>query len=46
MGVDFLDFLRFGEKDIHAFGESRRGRSRRAPTSEPRAPPADESADK
>jgi hypothetical protein len=29
MGVDFLDFLRSGEKDIHAFAESRRGRSRR-----------------
>jgi len=26
MGVDFLDFLRSGEKDIHAFAESRRGR--------------------
>ena len=25
MGVDFLDFLRSGEKDIHAFAESRRG---------------------
>ena len=25
-GVDFLDFLRSGEKDIHAFAESRRGR--------------------
>ena len=24
MGVDFLDFLRSGEKDIHAFSESRR----------------------
>lgn len=24
MGVDFLDFLRSGEKDIHAFAESRR----------------------
>jgi hypothetical protein len=23
MGVDFLDFLRSGEKDIHAFAESR-----------------------
>jgi hypothetical protein len=29
MGVDFLDFLRSGEKDIHAFAESRRGRGRR-----------------
>jgi predicted flap endonuclease-1-like 5' DNA nuclease len=26
MGVDFLDFLRSGEKDIHAFAESRRRR--------------------
>src|SRR5271155_1389664 len=29
MGVDFLDFLRSGEKDIHAFAENRRGRKRR-----------------
>ena len=29
MGVDFLDFLRSGEKDIHAFAESRGGRRRR-----------------
>jgi hypothetical protein len=29
MGVDFLDFLRSGEKDIHAFAQSRRGRRRR-----------------
>jgi predicted RecB family nuclease len=28
MGVDFLDFLRAGEKDIHAFAASRRGRTR------------------
>ena len=28
MGVDFLDFLRSGEKDIHAFAESRRSRRR------------------
>jgi hypothetical protein len=26
MGLDFLDFLRSGEKDIHAFAESRRRR--------------------
>lgn len=32
MGVDFLDFLRSGEKDIHAFAESRRGRRRRTQT--------------
>jgi hypothetical protein len=25
IGVDFLDFLRSGEKDIHAFADSRRG---------------------
>jgi hypothetical protein len=28
-GVDFLDFLRSGEKDIHAFAGSRRGRGKR-----------------
>ena len=28
MGVDFLDFLRSGEKDIHAFAESRHRRKR------------------
>jgi predicted RecB family nuclease len=32
MGVDFLDFLRSGETDIHAFAESRRGRRRRTQT--------------
>jgi hypothetical protein len=41
-GVDFLDFLRSGEKDIHAFAETRRGRRRRSPTNEPKALPADE----
>lgn len=35
MGVDFLDFLRSGEKDIHAFAESRRRRKRPAPTRPP-----------
>ena len=35
MGVDFLDFLRSGEKDIHAFAESRRGRRRRTKTNQP-----------
>jgi hypothetical protein len=35
MGVDFLDFLRSGEKDIHAFAESRRKRKRRKQTGEP-----------
>ena len=46
MGMDFLDFLRSGEKDIHAFAEGRRGRRRRSPTSEPKALPADASAEK
>jgi transposase len=32
MGVDFLDFLRSGEKDIHAFAE---GRRRRRPCQKP-----------
>jgi hypothetical protein len=45
MGVDFLDFLRSGEKDIHGFAESRRGRRRRSPTSEPKAFPADVAAE-
>ena len=35
MGVDFLDFLRSGEKDIHAFADSRRGRRRGTQTSPP-----------
>jgi hypothetical protein len=35
MGVDFLDFLRSGEKDIHAFAESRRGHRRRTQSSPP-----------
>jgi hypothetical protein len=30
-GLDFLDFLRSGEKDIHAFAESRGGRKRKTP---------------
>lgn len=29
-GLDFLDFLCSGEKDIYAFAESRRGRRRRS----------------
>ena len=41
MGVDFLDFLRSGEKDIHAFAESRRGRRRRTQTSQPTGLQAD-----
>jgi hypothetical protein len=46
MGVDFLDFLRSGEKDIHAFAESRHGRRRRTQTSQPKVLPADASAEK
>jgi hypothetical protein len=41
MGVDFLDFLRSGEKDIHAFAESQRGRRRRAQTSQADGLPPD-----
>jgi len=37
MGVDFLDFLRSGEKDVHAFAESRR-RRRRGKQTDPTAP--------
>jgi hypothetical protein len=40
MGVDFLDFLRSGEKDIHAFAESRRRRRRRTQTTPPPGLPA------
>jgi hypothetical protein len=46
MGVDFLDFLRSGEKDIHTFAESRRERRRRAPANEPESLPVDEGAQK
>ena len=46
MGVDFLYFLRSGEKDIHAFAESRRRRRRRSPANEPKASPADSSVEK
>jgi hypothetical protein len=45
IGVDFLDFLRSGEKDIHAFAESRCGRRRRSSANEPTAPPGDSSAE-
>jgi hypothetical protein len=45
MGVDFLDFLRSGEKDVHAFAESRRGRRQRTQTSQPDSLPADASPD-
>jgi hypothetical protein len=41
MGVEFLDFLRSGEKDIHAFAESRRGRRRRTQTRQADGLPAD-----
>jgi len=41
MGVDFLDFLRSGEKAIHAFAESRRGRRRQTQTSQPTGLSAD-----
>ena len=33
-GVDFLDFLRSGEKDIHTFAEKRRGRRLRKQTTQ------------
>jgi len=45
MGVDFLDFLRSGEKDIHAFAESRRGRKRRPQTSRPTGLPSNANSD-
>jgi hypothetical protein len=41
MGMDFLDFLRSGEKDIQAFAESRRGRRRRTLTSQTTGLPPD-----
>jgi predicted RecB family nuclease len=44
MGEDFLDFLRSGEKDVHAFAESRDGRRRRPVTNEPKDLPADRDA--
>jgi hypothetical protein len=44
MGVDFLDFLRSGYEDIHAFAESRRGRRHRPAINETTAIPADETA--
>ena len=45
MGVDFLDFLRSGEKDIHAFAESRRRGRPRSLGSEPQKSPADAPAE-
>ncbi len=44
MGVDFLNFLRSGEKDIYAFAESRRGRRRRSPADHPQVPLVNASA--
>ena len=41
MGVDFLDFLRSGEKGIYAFAESQRGRRRRTQTSQSAGLPAE-----
>ena len=45
MGVDFLDFLRSGEQDIHAFAESRLRRRRRTQTMQPTDLPASASPD-
>jgi hypothetical protein len=45
MGLDFLDFLRSGEKDIHAFAESRWGRRRRLRNSEHSSTPRNETTD-
>jgi len=45
-GVDFLDFLRSGEKDIHAFAESRYGRRRRPAIIEQTPLSGEESAEK
>jgi hypothetical protein len=41
MGVDFLNFLRSAEKDIHAFAERHNGRRRRMQTSQPTGVPPD-----
>jgi hypothetical protein len=40
MGIDFLDFLRSGEKDVHAFAESRH-RKRGLATNQPQVPTVD-----
>jgi hypothetical protein len=45
-GLNFLEFLRSGETDLEAFAESRRGRRRRSPVSEPKALPAEASVEK
>jgi hypothetical protein len=37
-GLDFFDFLRSGEKDIHAFAESRHGRRRRTQSDQSNGP--------
>jgi len=42
MGLDFLDFLRSGEKDIHAFAESHGRHGRRPPTNKLKASPVDD----
>jgi hypothetical protein len=44
MGLDFLDFLRSGEKDIYAFAESRGRRRRRSPADHPQVPLVNASA--
>lgn len=44
MGIDFLGFLRSGDRDIHAFAESRRGRRRQPLICQPSALAADERA--
>jgi predicted RecB family nuclease len=41
MGLDFLDFLRSGEKDIFAFAKSQRGRRGRTQPSQPIGLPLD-----
>jgi len=45
MGVDFLDFLRSGETDIHAFAESRRGHGQRTQTRQPTGLPTNANSD-
>ena len=45
MGVDFLDFLRSGEKDIHAFAESRRRRKKTGPPASTQPNPAGSASD-
>ena len=45
-GVNFLDFLRSGEKDIHAFAERRHGSRRRPSINNPKGLAADDIAQK